>query len=128
VIREAIDRGDKGINSLDTAYREHNIVYSYSNNLVERHAADNTLTEKARKRITAGDSTFREKAAATAIWAVMMAKTKIGMGLKTRKRRTSEYFRVKRSGVMPVLSLFGILGSIIGAVIGSVARRESPRQ
>jgi len=46
------------INSLD-----HDIVfaYSHSNNLVERHAADNILAEKARKRITVSEIHFSER-------------------------------------------------------------------
>ncbi|KYN22012.1 hypothetical protein ALC57_05602 [Trachymyrmex cornetzi] len=42
----------------DAACREHDIAYSHSNDLTERHAADNILVEKARKRITASDSTL----------------------------------------------------------------------
>ena len=64
---------------------EHDIAYSHSN-LAERHAPDNIFTKKARKRITANNSTLRERAAATAVCAAMKIKTKIGMGLKTRKK------------------------------------------
>ena len=59
-------------------------MYSHSNDLVE-HTAANILAEKARKRTTASDLTFRERAAATAD---MKIKTKIeNMGLKTRKKK-----------------------------------------
>ncbi|KYN19300.1 hypothetical protein ALC57_08368 [Trachymyrmex cornetzi] len=54
-------RGDRGINRLDAACREHDITYSGSNDLVDRHIADRVLAERARERITASDSTFGEK-------------------------------------------------------------------
>ncbi|EFN81559.1 hypothetical protein EAI_03639, partial [Harpegnathos saltator] len=69
-------KGDQGINSLDTACREHDIAYSRSNNLTDRHTADEILAVKARKRITSKDSTLGERAAAAAVWAAMKAKTK----------------------------------------------------
>ena len=43
-------RVDAGINPLGAACREHDIAYSHSNDLTDRHAADNILAEKARKR------------------------------------------------------------------------------
>jgi len=52
-------RGDQGINSLDAACHEHDIVYSHSD-LAERKAANNILAENARKH-TASDSTLRER-------------------------------------------------------------------
>ncbi|EFN88379.1 hypothetical protein EAI_09683, partial [Harpegnathos saltator] len=69
-------RGDPGINSLDAACREHDIAYSRSNNLSDRHAVDEILAVKARKRITSKDSTLGERAAAAAVWTAMKAKTK----------------------------------------------------
>ncbi|EFN69946.1 hypothetical protein EAG_15644, partial [Camponotus floridanus] len=69
-------RGDRGINPLDAACREHDIAYSRSNDLTERHAADRILSEKARNRIGVRDSTLGERAAATAVWAAMKVKTK----------------------------------------------------
>ncbi|KYN28707.1 hypothetical protein ALC57_01873 [Trachymyrmex cornetzi] len=96
-LEKQLARGDRGINLLDAACREHDIAYSHSNDLVERQVADNILAEKARKRITASDSTLRERAAATAIWAAMNAKTKIDMGLKQRRRRRARGFFRQRN-------------------------------
>ncbi|EFN68993.1 hypothetical protein EAG_02454, partial [Camponotus floridanus] len=59
-LRKRLARGDRGINLLDAAWREHDIAYSRSNDLTERHAADKILAEKARNRIGARDSTVRE--------------------------------------------------------------------
>ncbi|KAL6429495.1 hypothetical protein ACFW04_008279 [Cataglyphis niger] len=80
-----LPRGDRGINPLDAACRDHDIVYSRSNDLGERNVADNIFAEKARTRTTAKNSTFGERAAATAVWAAMKAKTKFGTGMKTKK-------------------------------------------
>jgi len=119
-------RGERGINPLDAACREHDIAYSRSTNLVERHTADRTLADKARNRITASDSTFGERAAATALWAAMKTKTKLGMGMKMkqkqRPRKKTTRKRIlpiaKRGGILPALPLLGVLGSLIGGAAG----------
>jgi len=62
------------------------IAYSRSNGFTERHAADRIFGVETRKRITAKNLTFREKVTATAVWAAMRAKTKFGMGMKTKMK------------------------------------------
>ena len=86
-LKERLARGDRGINPLDAACREYDITYSRSNDLGERHVADRILAVKARKRITARDSTLGERAAATAVWTAMKAKTKFGMEMKMKKKK-----------------------------------------
>ncbi|XP_011687487.1 PREDICTED: uncharacterized protein LOC105449806 [Wasmannia auropunctata] len=125
-LKGRLARGDQGINSLDEACREHDIAYSHSNDLAKRHVADEILTTKARKRITAKDSTFGEKAAVTTVWAAMKAKTKLGMGLKTKtktkKKKSAMSKRIlpvaKRGGTLPILPILGVLGSMIGGAAG----------
>ncbi|KAG5305532.1 SETMR methyltransferase, partial [Acromyrmex insinuator] len=46
--------------TFSNAYREYNVMYLHSNDLAKRHAADNILTGKPRKRITASDFSERE--------------------------------------------------------------------
>jgi len=55
-LAKRLARGDRGINRLDAACREHDIAYSRSNDLADRHIADRVLPERARERITASDS------------------------------------------------------------------------
>jgi len=125
-LSERLARGEQGINSLDAACREHDIAYSRSNDLTERHVADRILAEKARRRIVARDSTLGERAAATAVWAAMKAKTKIGMGMKTKTRTRTKKNTAKkrilpirkRGGVLPILPILGALGSLIGGAAG----------
>jgi len=115
-------RGNRGINPLDAACREHDIAYSHSKDLAKRHVADKILAEKARKRIIARNSTLGERAAATAVCAAMKAKTKIGMGMKTKVKTKKKTKRVlstaKRGGVLPILAILGALGSLIGGAAG----------
>ena len=94
-LAKRLARGDRGVNRLDAACREHDIAYSRSNDFADRHIADRILAERARERITASDSTFAEKVAATAVWAAMKAKPKLEMGMKRRKKtkKGREYFR-----------------------------------
>jgi len=107
---------------LDAACRGHDIAYSRSNDLTERHVADIILAEKARKRIVARDSSLGERAAAAAVWAAMKAKTKIGMGMKMKTKKRTTKKRVlptaKRGGILPILSMLGALGSLIGGAAG----------
>ncbi|XP_072766556.1 uncharacterized protein [Anoplolepis gracilipes] len=122
-LQEGLVRGDRGINPLDVACREHDLAYSRSNNLGERHVADSILAARARERITAKDSNFGERAAATAVWTVMKAKTKMGMGMKkssTKKKITKKRILpvAKRGGVLPILPVLGALGSLIGGAAG----------
>jgi len=126
-LEKRLARGDQGINPLDVACREHDIAYSHSNDLAERHVADKILAEKARKRIIARNSTLRERAAAAAVWAAMKAKTKIGMGMKTKvtKKKTKRVLpTAKRGGILPILPMLGALGSLIGGA-ASVAKAVS---
>ena len=115
-------RGDASINPLDAACREHDIVYSHSNNLTDRYAADKVLADKALGCVTARDSTLSERAA---VWAVMKAKIKISMKKKTTTRKKTTKKRVlltaKRSGALPFLSMLGALGSLIGGA-ASIAK------
>ncbi|KYN50305.1 hypothetical protein ALC62_10890 [Cyphomyrmex costatus] len=115
--------------SLDAACREHDIAYSQSKDLVSRHSADRALAEKAKERITASDSTLGEKAVATAVWAAMKAKTKLGMGVRKRKksRRTRILSVAKRGGFLPILPVLGALGSLIGGA-ASVAKAVGDRK
>lgn len=66
-LTKRLARCDTGINPLDAACREHDITYSGSNALTNRHAADKVLADKALCRVTAKDSTLSERAAATTI-------------------------------------------------------------
>jgi hypothetical protein len=127
-LAKRLARGDRGINTLDAACREHDIAYSRSKDLTERHAADRILAEKAGERVVARDSTLGERAAAAAVWTAMKTKTKLGMGLrgtkttKTKKKRTAKKKRIlpvaKRGGVLPILPMLGVLGSLIGGAAG----------
>ena len=121
-------RSDRGINSLNAACRD--IAYSHSNDLAERHVVDNILAEKARKRITASDLTLKKRAAATAVWAAIKAKTKIGfIDLKTKKKKKKKkkkrsmkiLLTVKRGSVLPFYYCWAFSDHWLAG------RRESPR-
>lgn len=81
-LEKRLQRGDSGINPLDAACREHDIAYSQSKDVNERHKADKVLQERAWERVKARDSKFGEKAAAWAVTTTMKAKRKLGMGMK----------------------------------------------
>lgn len=83
-------RGDKGINPLDAACREHDIVYAKHRDSSERYKADLKLKEAAGKRVRARDASFGERAAAAAVSLAMRAKTgisRIGASLRTKMKK-----------------------------------------
>lgn len=79
-------RGDRGVNPLDEACRDHDIAYSASNDLQKRHEADKILTKKALERVRSKAASFGEKAAALAVAGLMKGKTAIGMGVSKKRR------------------------------------------
>jgi len=127
-LEKRLARGDQGINPLDAACREHDIAYSHSNDFTERYAADKILAEKSRKRIIARNLILEERVAAAAVWAAMKAKTKIGMGMKTKvkrkvktKKKTTKkrvFPTAKRGSILPILPMLDALGSLIGGTAG----------
>ena len=82
-LKKRLERGDKGINPLDEACKEHDIDYSNKNG--NRKVADLKLANKAWQRIRAKDSSLAEKASAFVVANAMKLKAKTGMGLKFHK-------------------------------------------
>lgn len=133
-LKKRLARGDKGINPLDVACREHDIAYSESNDLKQRHAADKILENRAWGRVKANDSSIKEKVVAYAVTNAMKAKRKIGMGIKReigmvsktktkRKGKQRKIFKKKNKeriiqvpqqsgGVLPLLPILSALGSL----------------
>ena len=86
-LNKRLARGDKGINQLDEACKEHDIAYSKYSNLEKRHEADKILAAKAINRFKASDSNLGEKLSSLAVHGIMKAKTKLGMGIRVRRRK-----------------------------------------
>lgn len=82
-----LSRGDKGKNPLDEACKEHDIAYSKSHNLADRHMADRTLGDKAWGRVKARNSSLGERLAALGVAGAMKAKVKLGLGLKSKLKK-----------------------------------------
>ena len=123
-LKERLARGDPGINPLYAACKEHDIAYSKNrDNLNARHAADRVLTERAWKRVFAKDASLREKAAAWGLANTMKAKTKLGMGVR-RKRKPSKKGLQKQKKV----SLRHIVGAAKASLSPGVdAVRSAPK-
>lgn len=77
-----------GINPLDDAAKEHDIAYSKSSNLKDRHIADKLLANKAWERVKATDANFLgEKIPAWFTTTFMNIKRKLGAGNMQRKHK-----------------------------------------
>jgi coat protein VP1 len=79
-LHKRLARGDKGVNPLDEACREHDLAYATYKNLEDRHKADKKLEDFAWGRVKSPDARFGEKTAAYLITNIMKMKRKFGMG------------------------------------------------
>ncbi|KAL4153749.1 hypothetical protein QTP88_001582 [Uroleucon formosanum] len=77
-LKKRLARGDKGINLLDSACREHDIAYEQSNSITDRNKADYILEQRAWDRFKSKDSSLKEKAVAWGVTTAMKAKRKSG--------------------------------------------------
>lgn len=126
-LRKRLTRGDRGINPLDSACREHDIAYSQNKDLTNRHKVDHILADRAHRRIFAKDATLGEKITASTVWAAMKAKTALGMGIKKTKKNTGNGGKkkkrtlpiAKRGGFLPfLLPALAAIGSLTGGAAG----------
>lgn len=81
-LQKRLARGDRGINPLDEACKEHDIAYSLNKDLNERHKADLLLQNAANDRVRSRDATASEKISAWLIGKTMGTKRKFGMEMK----------------------------------------------
>lgn len=79
-LNKRLKRGDPGINNLDNYCKEHDIAYSKSNSLDDRHKADEILENRAWEVFKGNNSGLKEKAAAWAVTNAMKIKRKMGSG------------------------------------------------
>lgn len=87
-LNKRLKRGDPGINELDKACKQHDIAYAQTNNIGVRNQADKVLAKKAWERFKAKDASFGEKATALSVAGIMKAKSKLGMGIRQKKKKT----------------------------------------
>lgn len=73
-LEQRLKRGDKGVNKLDTACKIHDIAYSQSKKLQDRHRADSALISAANQRLFAKDSTLGERLAAATVSSIIGVK------------------------------------------------------
>lgn len=86
-LEERLKRGDKGINPLDEAAKEHDIFYDKFQDITHRHIADKILQKKAWKRVISKDANLGERTAALLTTGAMRVKRTLGMGLNSRSRK-----------------------------------------
>lgn len=89
-LRERLLRGDKGINLLDNACKQHDIAYDKYSNLADRHCADLELYKMAKQRLKSKNARTGEKLASWLVSKVMKSKLKAGAGIKSFKKFVSK--------------------------------------
>lgn len=86
-LKKRLARGDRGINKLDEACKEHDISYSKYKDNEHRVRADRELADRAWARVKSSDASLGEKAAAWAVTNAMKVKAKLGGGVRRGKKR-----------------------------------------
>lgn len=135
-------RNEKGINPLDEACKAHDISYSQSSDIQDRHRADRALAEAAWSRVIAPDASLGERAASLLVTNIMKGKLHIGAGMnlkqlsmlraalkrsttrvrrKPTKKRARRVKVPKKGGILPLLPLLAGL-SAIGGLAGGAAK------
>lgn len=89
-LQKRLLRGDKGINPLDDACKEHDIAYANHFDIENRHKADLKLIDMAKRRLQSKDAKKGEKLASWVVKKIMKAKVKAGAGVKTFKSLVSK--------------------------------------
>lgn len=79
-MKKQLARGEKEINLLYSACRDHDIAYECSNSIADRNKADYILEQRAWDRFKSKDSSLKEKAVAWGVTTAMKAKRKVGGG------------------------------------------------
>lgn len=99
-LKKRMERGDKGINRLDEACKEHDIAYSEHKDSAERAVADQKLQNEAVMRVLAKDATMGERAAAFGVAAGMKAKRMLtGQGIARKDIKMMKKHFGKRANV-----------------------------
>lgn len=94
-LAQRLAQGDKGINLLDSACREHDIAYSQNKDIHSRHQADKVLIEKAWQRVKSTDSNWKERANAWLVTNLLKAKVKFGLGMTTKRKMKKKQCKQK---------------------------------
>ncbi|KYN04508.1 hypothetical protein ALC62_04621 [Cyphomyrmex costatus] len=100
-LKKQLARGDAGVNPLDATCREHDITYSRSNDLTDRHAADEVLAEEARKRVTARDSALGGTGTRTVSRSVQIRTRAVSRSIQTRTGYEKKKKNVEETIKMP---------------------------
>jgi Phospholipase A2-like domain len=108
-LQKRLNRGDVGVNPLDEACKQHDIVYANKSDKESREEADKRLEEEAWERVKAKDAKWGEKAAAWVTTNMIKAKRKLSGGCiscndgccdRDRAAGTTERKRQRKGGVI----------------------------
>lgn len=115
-LSKRIKRGDQGINPLDRVCRNHDIAYSQSSSLKDRRHADQILANEAWERVKSKNSSLGEKITAWAVTNAMKVKTKLGMGMRARRKSMKRKKSRKIKKIMKKKTFKQLVSSIGRAV------------
>lgn len=98
-LAQRLARGDRGINELDEACKNHDIAYSNHPDVRTRNIADRTLAAKAWQVAFKRANPLAERAVALGVASAMDVKARLGLGMKKKRRNKKK--RKARLRVLP---------------------------
>ena len=124
-LNERFARLEQPINGLDRACLEHDLAYLRHQNLKQRHQADKRLEERAIGRAIDKGASWCEKANAMVVGTAMSVKRKLGLGVRTKKRKKTRRLKtIKKVGGRLSRSRKYLLNSFARVAAGPKRRRK----
>ena len=122
-LEKRLARGDRGINPLNAACREHDIAYSRSKDLTKRHVADKILAKEETdycERFNFWRERERERESCCHSYLDGYESDKNWYEFENEEEKTDEKTNIpvaKRGGILPILSLLAVFGSLVSSAI-----------
>ena len=84
-VKERLLKGDVPVNELDKAAQFHDMAYSIFRDTKDHHVFDKKLQDEAFNLVKNSTSTLKDRAEAGLVGGVMLAKRKLGLGVRQKR-------------------------------------------
>jgi len=84
-LQERLLRGDAPVNELDKAAQFHDMTYAIFKDKKDRHVFDKKLQDEAFNIVKDSKHSLKDRAEASLVGGIMLAKRKLGMGVREKR-------------------------------------------
>lgn len=123
-LEKRLQRGELGINGLDSACREHDIAYENSNDIEHRRKADQKLIEHAWQRAKSKDSKIGERVSALAVVNLMKVKAKFGMGITKKQKKRGANASKRKMATTTTIKTVPSFKTVLQSAQNAIKRRK----